>query len=437
MKSMTKAIAALAATSMLVSLPACGNKPGQTGNTQATGANVTTWAMTDSPWDPIKNAFKEWNKANPDAQISEESFANDAYKEKIRTAVGSGNAPTFFPSWGGSPLTDYVSSKAVTDLTSDLKDTIDSKVFDSVSAEGYRDGKLYAVPTGQAQPVLFFYNKQVLKDAGVDEAPQTWDDLLNAVAKLKAAGKTPIALAGGSKWPYLMWAAYLVDRIGGPEVFQGVLDGNKDAWSDPAVTQAMSMIQDLIDASAFGNNYQSLTADDRKDTAMIATGEAGMELMGSWVYADLISINDSFTADDLGFAPFPSVDGGKGDMGDLTGNLSSYWQLSSKATDKQKDTFVNFIKEKNYSDTMVDAMLEQGQVPPVKGIEDKIAAADDGSGYYTWIYDSVKNAPNYQLSWDVALPSDQGQAVLNNLEQVFLKTMTPEQFVDAMNSTLK
>ena len=257
------------------------------------------------------------------------------------------------------------------------------------------------------------------------------------MAKLKAAGKTPIALAGGSKWPYLMWAAYLVDRIGGPEVFQGVLDGNKDAWSDPAVTQAMSMIQDLIDAGAFGNNYQSLTADDRKDTAMIATGEAGMELMGSWVYADLISINDSFTADDLGFAPFPSVDGGKGDMGDLTGNLSSYWQLSSKATDKQKDTFVNFIKEKNYSDTMVDAMLEQGQVPPVKGIEDKIAAADDGSGYYTWIYDSVKNAPNYQLSWDVALPSDQGQAVLNNLEQVFLKTMTPEQFVDAMNSTLK
>ena len=124
-------------------------------------------------------------------------------------------------------------------------------------------------------------------------------------------------------------------------------------------------------------------------------------------------------------------------MGDLTGNLSSYWQPSSKATDKQKDTFVNFIKEKNYSDTMVDAMLEQGQVPPVKGIEDKIAAADDGSGYYTWIYDSVKNAPNYQLSWDVALPSDQGQAVLNNLEQVFLKTMTPEQFVDAMNSTLK
>ena len=436
MNHMPKVLATIAAVSMLVPLAACGAKPGQ-GTTQATGANVTTWAMTDAPWDPIKDAFKEWNKEHPDAQISEESFANDAYKEKIRTAVVAGNAPTFFPSWGGSPLTDYVSSGAVSDLTSDLQDAVDSKVFESVSAEGYRDGKLYAVPTGQAQPVLFFYNKNVFAEAGINKAPETWDELLDAVAKLKNAGKTPIALAGGSKWPYLMWIAYLVDRIGGPEVFQGVLDGNADAWSDPAVTQALSMIQELVDAGAFGNTYQSLTADDRKDTAMIATGEAGMELMGSWVYADLISINADFTGEDLGFTPFPSVEGGKGDAGNLTGNLSSYWQLSSKATDKQKNTFTDFIKEKNYSDDMIDTMLKQGQVPPVKGIENKIAAADDGSGYYTWIYESVKNAPNYQLSWDVALPSDQGQALLNNLEQVFLKTMTPEQFVEAMNATLK
>lgn len=435
MKSITKAIAAVAATAMLIPLAACGNKPGG-GSAKATGANVTTWAMTDAPWDPAKEAFKEWNSEHQDAQISEESFANDAYKEKIRTAVGSGNAPTFFPSWGGSPVTDYVSSGAITDLTSDLDSTLKNKVFDSITAEGYRDGKLYAVPTGQAQPVLFFYNKQVLSDAGVTEAPKTWDDLLDAVAKLKAAGKTPIALAGGSKWPYLMWAAYLIDRIGGPEVMQNILDGKADAWSDPAVTEAMTKIQQLVDAGAFGNNYQSLTADDRKDTAMIATGEAGMELMGSWVYSDLISINDSFTADDLGFAPFPEVEGGKGDPADLTGNLSSYWQLSSKATAEQKKTFVDFYTEKNYSDKMVDSMLKQGQVPPVKGIEDKIKAADDGSGYFTWIYESVKNAPNYQLSLDVALPSDQGQALLNNLEQVFLKTMTPQQFVDAMNKTL-
>ena len=36
----------------------------------------------------------------------------------------------------------------------------------------------------------------------------------------------------------------------------------------------------------------------------------------------------------------------------------------------------------------------------------------------------------------MALPADQGQALLNNLEQVFLKQITPQQFADAMNKTL-
>ena len=35
----------------------------------------------------------------------------------------------------------------------------------------------------------------------------------------------------------MMWLEFLFDRIGGPEVFQAVFDGKKDAWSNPAVDQ--------------------------------------------------------------------------------------------------------------------------------------------------------------------------------------------------------
>ena len=35
----------------------------------------------------------------------------------------------------------------------------------------------------------------------------------------------------------MMWLEFLFDRIGGPEVFQAVFDGEKDAWSNPAVDQ--------------------------------------------------------------------------------------------------------------------------------------------------------------------------------------------------------
>lgn len=256
--------AAIAAGATLMSVAACGAQPGG-GSAKATGANATVWTLTDSTWASVQQTFEDWNKANPDAQIKNESFANDSYKEKIRTAIGSGNAPTLVLSWGGSPVTDYWSNENIVDLTSDLDSTVKSKVLDSVAAEGYRDDKLVAVPVGQVQPAILWTNKAVLKEAGISDAPTTWDELLDDVAKLKDAGKTPIALAGGSKWPYLMWAAYLIDRIGGPEVMQNILDGKADAWSDPAVIEAMTKIQELVDAGAFGDSYQSMSADDKKD----------------------------------------------------------------------------------------------------------------------------------------------------------------------------
>ena len=429
-----KLTAAIAAGATLLSVAACGAQPGGASG-KATGANATVWSLTDSTWDSVKQTFEDWNKDHADAQIKADYFANDAYKEKIRTAIGSGNAPTLVLSWGGSPVTDYANNDNIVDLTSDLEATVKEKVLDSVAAEGYRDGKLVAVPVGQVQPAVLWTNKAVLKEAGISDVPATWDELLDDVAKLKEAGKTPIALAGGSKWPYLMWAAYLIDRIGGPEVMQNILDGKADAWIDPAVIEAMTKIQELVDAGAFGDSYSSMSADDKKDTALLANGQAGFDLMGSWVYADFGTINADFAKNDLGWATFPAIEGGKGDATMLTGNLANYWSVASSASKESQQTAISYLKENTYSDGIVDGLLEMGGVPPVKGIEDKVKASDD-TGFLTWVYDAVSNASNYQLSLDVALPSDQGQALLNNLEQVFLKQITPEQFADAMNQTL-
>lgn len=428
--------AAVAAGATLLSVAACGARPGGDSSGAAQGSDATVWSLTDSTWNSVTQTFEDWNEAHPDAQLKADYFANDSYKEKIRTAIGSGNAPTLVLSWGGSPVTDYVANGNIIDLSDALDATVSSTVLDAVAAEGYRDGKLVAVPVGQVQPAVLWTNTAVLKDAGIADAPATWDELLDDVAKLKAAGKTPIALAGGSKWPYLMWAAYLIDRIGGPDVMQHILDGEDGAWSDPAVIEAMTKIQELVDAGAFGDSYQSMSADDKKDTALLANGQAGFDLMGSWVYADFATINADFAANDLGYAAFPTVEGGKGDPTMLTGNLANYWSVAASAGKESQQTAIDYLTENTYSEGIVDGLLAMGGVPPVKDIDGKVAAADDGNGFLTWVYDAVKNASNYQLSLDVALPADQGQALLNNLEQVFLKQITPQQFADAMNQTL-
>lgn len=434
MKSFRRIAVLALSAAMLTGTAACGASPS---SVAASGDEATMWGISDSNFAPTKQAVERWNSRHADQRIDTEYFANDSYKKKIRTSVGAGNAPTLIYGWGGATLREYAKSNQITDLTSDLESTVKSKVFDSVAQAGYVDGKLYAVPTQGVQPVVLYVNKKVLTDAGVNEVPKTWDDLLDAVMKIKASGKTPIALAGGSQWPYLMWAAYLVDRIGGPEVFNNVVEGKKGAWSDPSVKKAMGMIQDLVKAGAFGNVYTSMTADDRKDISMVVNGGAGMELMGSWAFPDFKSLSKDFSTSQFAFAPFPVVEGGKGDSKDLTGNLTNYWSVSAKARSKQQKSAVAFLKNTTYDDTMVSDLLKIGAVPPVKNIDSKVKAADGKMGFYSWVYQSMANTPAFRLSWDQSLPTDQAEAVLNNLEQVFLMSQTPDQFVEKMNATIR
>ena len=419
---------AVAAT---LTLAACGGGAGQSG-TGAGGASA--WALTGGAEPAFKTAFENWNAANADEQIAVEWFANDAFKEKIRTAVNTSQSPTLVYGWAGGTLRDYVSSGVVADITEQTKGLQD-RLFDSVVDAGKVDGKVYAVPNNQSQPVVLYYNQELFSEYGV-EAPHTWEQFTQAISTFKDAGVIPVALAGQSQWPYLMWIQYLTDRIGGPEVFQAVMEGQADAWSDPAITEALTKIQELVDMGAFGTGYGSVVADAGGDTALVHTGRAAMVLQGSWVYSNFLNDAPAFVeAGSLGYTNFPTVSGGTGDPANLVGNTSNYWSVSAKASPEAQATAIRFLEEANLSDAYVDELLSIGAVPAVKGLEDKIAGAANPE-YLGFVYQMVAQAPHFQLSWDQALPAAQGQALLTNLSQIFLKQITPKQFVTAMNATL-
>lgn len=435
-----RSLAVLVTGVLAVSVAACGGgaQPGGP-DSGSVGGEATAWALTGGSESVFRSSFERWNEANPDAQFTAEWFANDAYKEKIRTAVGSGNAPTLIFSWAGGTLADYVANDAVVDLSEEASPLLDriipsvaanGSVMDPSGSEGW-----YAIPNNQSQPVMFYFNQELFDRAGVS-VPTTYDELLDAVEKLSAQGVTPIALAGQSKWPELMYIQYLTDRIGGPEVFQRILNGEPGAWSDPAVLEALTKIQELVDAGAFGDSFGSVAADAGADTALVHTGKAAMVLQGSWVYPDFLNNAPEFVeAGKLGFAAFPAVDGGQGDPANVVGNPANFWSVSASASPEAQETAIDYLVEETYSDEAVDEFLSVGAVPPLLGLEDKIADAENPE-YLNFVYSTVKSALHFQLSWDQALPADQAQALLDNLSGVFLQQISPEQFVDAMNATL-
>ncbi|GAP56391.1 uncharacterized ABC transporter extracellular-binding protein YurO [Arthrobacter sp. Hiyo6] len=334
-------------------------------------------------------------------------------------------------------LKSYVDAGQVADLTDFVKQNPDvtSRYLPAVLKNGEINGKTYALPNNNVQPVVLYFNKDVFAKIGA-QPPKTWDELMALVPKFKAAGVAPFSLGGQSKWPDLMWLEYLVERIGGPETFANIAANKPNAWSDPAVADALTKIQQLVDAGGFINGFSSVAADSNADQALLYTGKAAMVLQGGWIYQGMKKDAADFVKNGkLGYTTFPTVSGGKGDPANVVGNPSNFWSISSKATDSQKKAALEYVKSGMFTEADTQALIASGAVPVINGIDSKLAASPD-KDFLTYVYGMAKNAPNFTLSWDQALSPAQGDAMLSNLDQIFLKKITPEQFVTTMNATI-
>lgn len=420
----------------LLATAACGGTGGSD-TADGDGAGVSIWASSGT--DHVLTASVDrWNDANG-TDLQAQFFENDPYKQKLRTAISAGQGPTVFSGWGGGGLRTYVEAGEVASLQAalDAEPALRDRIFPSVLAGATVDGEVYGVPYNGVQPVVVYLNQDVFEDAGV-EVPATWDELMTAVGDLTDAGVAPFTIGGASKWPYLMWIAYLTDRLGGPEVFQRVVDGEEGAWQAPEIVEAASMIQDLVEAGGFVDGFSSVDANQGAAEALLYTGKAAMHLQGAWAYAGTYqaAAPDFVDSGSLGWTTFPEVEGGAGDPTNVTGNLATYFSITAGAGDEATAQATDWLLHGVFDDDYVQDLMATGAVPPISGLEDTIASSP-APDWNQFVYETAEAAGAFQLSWDQALDAQQAEALLTNLEKVFLLQITPEEFAAAMTEAAR
>jgi raffinose/stachyose/melibiose transport system substrate-binding protein len=424
------------AAAMTAAVAACGSAAGR-GKVSSTakpgGTNVTMWLVTTGP-SPANTVINQevsgFEKSHPGDTITIDYIENQSYKQKIQLAMGAGNAPTIFWTWGGGPLKQFIDAGDVASLGNPgwASDFLPS----SLGAVTF-NGHLYGVPIEGTQPVFFFYNKTVFAKLGLS-FPTTFSDLLSTVSTLKSHGYAPISLANGDQWPGLMYLEYLTDRIGGPGVFQAIELGKPGAWANPAIIKALADIQELAKAGAFQAGYDSLHYSGGGSDALVYSGKAAIQLMGDWDVSQMLGLDKSFvTGGDLGLAPFPAVAGGTGNPADLAGNTASYVAISSHASAADKTVAEAFMQDVLASAAYAKATVSAGEVPVIKGATD-LFAGQQLSSYDQSIYSAVQQAPSFQYSWDQAVPPQEATPMLADLAQVFELTMSPQKFAATMDS---
>lgn len=421
---------------LTTSLAGCfgvGGSPTTTGSNTST---VTVWDIrTGSEQQAVQKTVSSFNSAHSNIHVVADFFQNDPYKQKLQVAMGAHNPPDIFFGWGGGVLKSYIDANDVYDLTSALNadSSWKNRFLPAVMSGVTFNGKIYGVPNSGMQPVLFFYNKNIFNQYHLSP-PQTWNELLSVISTLKQHHVIPIALAGGSQWPYLMYEEYLVDRYGGPSAFDAVITNQANSWSQDAFMKANTAIQDLVTMGAFGSSYASTIADTNQDAALVYTGKAAMMLQGNWNFPVFVTNAPQLVQQgNLGWFPFPAVEGGAGNPADIAGNPCNYYSISSAS--KAPQDSVTYLKDAVLSDANVSQLISLGDVPPVQGIASQLASAQN-SDWLQYNYNLVQNAPHFQLSWDQALLPQQAQALLTNLSQLFLKQIAPQQFATNMNKTI-
>lgn len=420
--------AAVPLAALLLGTAACGSPAHMAAGKKS---KIVLWTESSELADAFTGSMTRFNAAHPDALVTARMFENDTLKKKLRNDI-NGSGPNVFYNWGGAPLKTLVDKGKVADLTNEFATTPGwrNSYLSSVLAPVTFNGRIYGVPAVGMQPVVFFYDKKAFQRIGA-QPPTTFDQLFALIPRFQKSGIIPMSLGGKQPWTELTWMEYLVDRIGGPGVFQRIESGDRAGWRDPAIVQAAQLIQKLVGAGAFNKDYATIQHDNGESATLVDTGTAAMELMGSFEYLQFLATAPDFVSThELGWFPFPAVAGGKGDPRNVVGNPNNFYSV--RAGSPNEKTAVAYVKALAFDQTYQTSLIGHGEVPALKGITTELSK----SKYPDWlqfVYNTSLQAPDFQLSWDQALPAKRADVLLKNLARLFERKISPEKFVTAMS----
>ncbi|WP_019180711.1 ABC transporter substrate-binding protein [Microbacterium yannicii] len=243
-----------------------------------------------------------------------------------------------------------------------------------------------------------FYNKEIFADNGIEE-PQTWDELVEVAATLQDAGVTPMTTAGASGFPLTRLLGMYIFRNVGPEAMAAVRDGDAEL-TEPEYVAGAQALADFAAAGYFGEGFS--TRDGDTSTNAFLTGQAAMTYDGTWL---LSAINDpernEIGGENIGFMPFPAVEGGEGSIDQYPANagapmIVAATQFGPKVTDWISCIAENYGQQALQDAGVISGFKVNGEVtdlsPNTAEIQERIEGIDETVLWFEALFDPKSNS---------------------------------------------
>lgn len=395
----------------------------------AMAGELTFWHAYSGQQDKvdfINYALEEFAKAHPDIKLDVVAAEQSAYKTKLNTAMASGNPPDVFYTLPGGFLGAFVAGNQMFALDEALaKDGWGDSFLPSALAQTTMGGHAYAVPI-DIDSTVFWYNKALFAEKGWT-VPATYDELLALCEKIKAEGVVPMALGNKDSWPATFWFQYLEMRLKGSGVVASFVAGKPDATLGEEGTEAFKRIAELSAKEYFPVGFNGMS--DQEANMLFLNGQAAMMLNGTWQIGASADAPDGF---ELGFFPFPSVAGGKGDQSDVLGGVAAAFGIAEKTANKEDAvTLLRFLTSPAVMTKYVE--LRKTMVT-VKGATTEAAA---GPILYGISNDLMSKAANLDPFYDTAMPPKGTDTYYTSLQGVLDGSVAPADAAKRLEEALK
>jgi multiple sugar transport system substrate-binding protein len=187
----------------------------------------------------MENLIDQFNKENPEIKVIGQAVDWGQYYNKLMTSILSGEPPDM-GIMHLAVLPEYASRDTLTSIGEFVSEKVKKDYLENIYEAAYYKGKMYAIPI-DAHPLVLYYNKKVLKEAGLTDkdgnplVPKTLEELYDYAKVVKEkTGNWGLVLENGPMLGERWWIA-VYTQLGG-KLFDSegnfVMDKqlSKEAW---------------------------------------------------------------------------------------------------------------------------------------------------------------------------------------------------------------
>ncbi|SEN82112.1 ABC transporter substrate-binding protein [Nonomuraea pusilla] len=357
---------AASATLLVVAATACGSGAGSDGEQAKT---LTYWASNQAAGIELDRKILEPELAafqkSTGIKVNLEVIPWSDLQTRILNAAASGRGPDVV-NIGNTWSTSLQATGAFVEFDDATLAKVGGKgrflasSMSSTGAPGLPPGSLplYGMAYG------LYYNKKRFAEAGIDEPPKTWQELVGTARKLTGGGRYGLTLLGASYTEGVHFA-WMFGRQNGASVF----DGEHPAFDTPEMVAGVKRYLDLIAVDKVVNPSDAEKTQDAQLYTDFASGKAAMMIMQNHGTAGLAAFD--MDPDEYGVVPIPLPEDARQPVTSHVAGIN----ITAFAESRNREGALKFIEFMTSPQEQTKLNKAFGSLPVVNGVTDPAFAA--------------------------------------------------------------